>query len=71
MTIIVTGGAGFIGSNFIDLHQLLFADPAIEIRNFFQTADFTVLMLFYRLHEVRRIHQAFVRARVQPSESLT
>ena len=55
----------------IDFHQVILADPAIQVCDFLQAGDLTMLMLLHSLHEVGSIHKALVCTSVQPSESLT
>lgn len=57
--------------NLIDFHQVILADPAVQICDFFQASDLTVLMLLYRLHKVGGVHQALMCTSIQPSETLT
>lgn len=42
--------------NLIDFHQLIFADPAIQVCDFFQAGNLAMLMLLHSLHEVGSIY---------------
>ena len=55
----------------IDFHQLVLADPAIQVCDFLQAGNLTVLMLLHGLYEVSSINKALVCTSVQPSEALT
>ena len=55
----------------IDFHQLFFADPSIQICDFFQTGNFAMLMLFHCLHKICSIHKTLVCTGIQPGKSLS
>lgn len=55
----------------IDFHQLILADPSVQICDFFQASNLTMLMLLDSLYEVGGIHQALMCTCIQPSEALT
>ena len=55
----------------IDFHQLFFADPSIQICDFFQTGNFAMLMLFHCLHKICSIYQTFMCTGIQPGKSLS
>ena len=55
----------------IYLHDLLTADPAVQIGDFLKAGDLSVLVLFHSLYEICRVDQALVGTCIQPGESLT
>ena len=55
----------------IDFHQLISADPSVQICDFFQASNLTMLMLLDSLYEVGGIHQALMCTCIQPSKALT
>lgn len=57
--------------NLIDFHQFILANPAVQICDFFQAGNLTMLMLLDSLYEVSGIHQTLVCTCVQPSKALT
>ena len=52
----------------IDFHQLILADSSVQICDFFQASNLTMLMLLDSLYEVGGIHQALMCTCIQPSE---
>ena len=56
--------------HFIDLEHILFADPAVQLGDFFKAANLSVLVLLHSLHEHCRVYKALVGSCVKPCESL-
>ena len=57
--------------DFVDFFQLLSGHPAVCIGDFLDAGDFPVLMGLDRTDKVRRIHEGFMRAGVQPGKALS
>ena len=57
--------------NLIYFQDIFPADPSVQIRDFFQTADLSMLVLFQRLYKVGGIHKAFVCTGIQPGKALS
>ena len=55
---------------FIGLEHIFFADPAVQIGDFFQASDLSVLVLLHGLHEDCCVYKALVGSRVKPCEAL-
>jgi len=56
--------------DFIDFQNILAADPTIQICNFLQAGNLTMLVLFNRLHKVCSIHKTLMGTSIQPGKAL-
>lgn len=57
--------------NLIDFHQFNLADPSIQICNFLQAGNLTMLMLLHSLYKIGCIHQTLMCTCVQPGKALS